>query len=159
MSKKKKLEHLMILGITAGIVLSNSHLYADSTTAKVPDLMSLAKETDGNITYHLMTADELELELNDEGLKQFHSLSPEGQKLALELASRSCNGNNSCKHQNACRSKTNECAGQGNCKGQTICAFSDKNYAVKIAAKVMEERRQELQGKEAKPAATEATKK
>ena len=38
----------------------------------------------------------------------------------------------------------NTCAGQGQCKGQTKCAFSDKNVAVRVAAKKMAEKREAL---------------
>lgn len=95
----------------------------------------------GNLGYHLMTEDELLLELNDEGVKQYKSLSPEGKTLAIKLASQRCAQTNSCKGQNACKTDSNDCAGLGECKGQSKCGFSDKNLAVKIAAKLMAEKR------------------
>nr|MBA3603983.1 hypothetical protein [Parachlamydiaceae bacterium] len=41
----------------------------------------------GNLGYKLMAEDDLLLELNNEGAKQYKSLTPEGQALARELAS------------------------------------------------------------------------
>lgn len=96
---------------------------------------------DGNLGYHLMSEDELMLELNDDGIKQYKSLSEEGKALARELASQRCNNTNKCRGQNACKTDKNDCAGLANCKMQSKCAFSDKNLAVKIAAKLMAEKR------------------
>ncbi len=85
-----------------------------------------------NMNYRLMTEDDLLLELNDEGTKLYQSLSPEGKKLALTVASQYCNGTNECKGLNSCQTEKNKCAGQGSCKGQSKCAISDKNLAVKL---------------------------
>lgn len=147
-----KLTQLMIAGITTGALLSQTGLAAADkkpadASPKKTTLMDLAAETGGNITYQLMTEDELLLQLNDEGTRIYNSLSPEGKKLAIQTASRSCNGSNTCSHLNACKSDSNKCAGQGSCKGQTKCAFSDKNVAVKLAAKKMAEKRLEAQKK------------
>lgn len=148
MAKKRNLAQGMLAGITVGILLSNARLSAeDKKASDFPNLMQLAEESGGNITYHLMTSDEIMLELTPEGAKTFNSLGPDGQKLALEIASRSCNGTNDCKGQNACRTKDNDCAGKGKCKGQTKCAVSDKNLAVKIAAQVMADKRKALEQK------------
>jgi hypothetical protein len=109
------------------------------------DFLELIESTKGNITERQLTEDDLLLELNQNTADLYKSLSPEGQQLALKLASRSCNGNNDCAGTNACRTTNNLCAGQGKCKGLTKCAFSDKNLAVKVAAKKMAEKRKELQ--------------
>ncbi len=94
-----------------------------------------------NTSYHLLTEDELLLQLNDEGIKQYNSLSPEGKKLALKVASAMCQGTNECKGLNACKTDQNDCAGKGKCKGQGKCSISDKNLAVKLVAKKMAEKR------------------
>lgn len=148
--KKKNLIHLVQAGIAAGLLFSpQARIFADNDQDKeaAEKFMKLVQETDGNITYHKMTQDELLLELNEEGAEIYQSLSPEGKALALQMADRSCNNTNACKGENACRTDKNKCAGQGSCKGTTKCAFSDKNLAVKVAAKKMAEKRQQaLQG-------------
>jgi len=95
-----------------------------------------------NLGYHLMSEEELKLELNDKGFAEYKSLSPEGQKLAREVASQRCARTNSCKGLNACATDKNQCAGKGGCKGQTKCGFSDKNLAVKVAAEKMKAKRE-----------------
>lgn len=97
--------------------------------------------SNGNLGYHLFTEDELLVELSEEGAKQYQALTPEGKTLAIKLASQRCGGTNSCKGQNACKTDTNDCAGMGGCKGQSKCALSDKDLAVKIASKLMAEKR------------------
>lgn len=97
-----------------------------------------------NMGYHLMTEDELLLELNDEGVKTYNSLSPEGKKMALEVASMRCAQTNLCKGLNACKTQTNDCAGKGPCKAQGKCAHADKNLAVKLVAEKMARKRAEL---------------
>lgn len=151
--KKQQFIHLMLTGVTAGLLISPQfrHLAAEEKKelgGKTDEnFMKLVEETGGNITYHKMTEEELLLELNQESSNIYYSLSPEGKELALKIASRSCNNTNDCKGENACRTNQNSCAGQGQCKGQTKCAFSDKNLAVKVAAKKMASKRQEaLQG-------------
>lgn len=105
------------------------------------DYSSDLDPNNGNLGYHLMSEDELMLELSDEGAKQYKSLSTEGKALALKLASQRCGGSNSCKGQNACKTDSNDCAGKGACKGKSKCAYSDKNLAVKIASQIMAEKR------------------
>jgi hypothetical protein len=96
---------------------------------------------DGNLGYHMMTEQELMLELNPEGVRMYKSLSPEGKALALQVASMRCNASNSCRGLNACKTDKNDCAGQGQCKGQGKCAIADKNLAVKLVYKKMQEKR------------------
>lgn len=97
-----------------------------------------------NLGYHLMTEDELLLELNDNGVKLYKSLSPEGKTLALQVASQRCNGTNSCAGLNACETPSNSCAGKGSCKGTSKCAVADKNLAVKLVADKMAKKRSDL---------------
>lgn len=146
---KRELQLLMVAGITTALLLSNSELSGDEKADS--DFMQLVAHTKGNIASRPLTEDDLLLELNEETAELYTSLSPEGQKLALKLASRGCNGMNDCKGQNACRTNDNSCAGRATCKGKTKCAFSDKNYAVKVAAKLMAEKRKELQSTSSPP--------
>lgn len=125
--KKLNLSALIAMGLVG-------NLYAAST-------YEVADPSHGNMGYKLMTEDELALELNQEGWNLFKSLSPEGKRLALEVASRRCGATNSCKGLNACATDKNNCAGQGSCKGQTKCSLSDKNLAVRLVAKKMAEKR------------------
>lgn len=99
----------------------------------------------GNMGYHLMTEDELMLELNAEGIKMYQSLDDEGKALARRTASQRCNGTNECKGLNACADDQHSCAGKGGCKGKGKCAFADKNLAVKVVAEKMAKKRAELQ--------------
>lgn len=141
---QKELHRLMMAGITVGLCFSSYPLTGEEKKVS-SDFLELVASTNGNIASREMTKDDLLLELNQEGADLFNSLSLEGQELALKLASRGCNNMNECKGQNACRTDRNKCAGQGACKAQTKCAFSDKNLAIKVAARKMAEKRQELQ--------------
>lgn len=126
-------------------------LVADKETPKstLPPTQSPSNEykddkddkNDGNLGYHLMTEEELLLELNDEGIKLYNKLSPEGKELARYVASQRCNGTNKCKGLNACQTEKNECAGKGSCEGLGKCAFSDKNLAVKVVSDKMAQKR------------------
>lgn len=82
--------------------------------------------------------------LNAQGKSAYNSLSPEGKKLALQLANAECKGKNDCKGLNSCKTDKNTCAGKGGCKGQSTCSFKDKNLAVKVAAAKMAEKRNGL---------------
>lgn len=96
------------------------------------------------MNYHLMTEDELLLELNDEGVRMYKGLNAEGKALALKVVSGMCQGANQCEGMNACKSEKNSCAGKGDCAGQGICAFSDKNLAVKVVYDKMAKKREAL---------------
>jgi hypothetical protein len=139
---KSKLNHLMVAGITSGVLCA--HSVHGATPSPNDSLMQRAAETGGNVAHYLMTEDELLIQLNDEGAQVYKSLSPEGKQLALSVASRSCNGTNECAGLNACATDSNKCAGLGTCKGQTKCAISDPNLAVKLVAKKMAEKREKV---------------
>ncbi len=102
---------------------------------------SQSNPNDGNLGYHLMSEEELMLELNSEGIKLYNNLNQHGKALALQVASARCNGMNSCSHLNACRTEKNTCAGMAACKGQGKCAFSDKNLAVRLVYQKMKGKR------------------
>ncbi len=143
--KKRDLGKLAIIGIASGLFMT-------------PTLQGQEKETSAgkadeyeedpnseNEGYYLMSEQELFLNLNRKGRELYESLSPEGKKLALKVASRRCNGANECKGLNACKTEDNDCAGKGECKGTTKCAIGDKNLAVKLVAKKMAEKREKTQ--------------
>lgn len=140
--QKHDLRKLALLGLT-GSLLATAALNAASN-ANNKGTTQAANEYDpnnSNMNYHLMTEDELLLELDDKGIKMYKALSPEGKKLALKVASAMCNGTNECKGLNACQTDKNECAGKGQCKGQGKCAISDKNLAVKLVSDKMAQKR------------------
>lgn len=146
--KRRDLKKLALLGITGGIVLSqqlqadeeidqykiqvSSLLAANSSNSTHGPAMSDEDPNAGNLGYHLMTEDELMLELNTEGQRMFNEMSPKYKKMALEVASARCANTNACKGLNACKTEKNDCAGKASCKGQGKCGISDKNLAVRL---------------------------
>lgn len=127
------------------IVASRDVTATTDSKYKAPDAAKEdSKDSDpnaGNLGYYLMTEDELLIELNDEGVKKYKSLSPEGKKLALEVASMRCASTNACQGLNACKTEHNDCAGKGSCKGQGKCAIADKNLAVQLVYDKMAQKR------------------
>lgn len=91
-----------------------------------------------------MSEEELLMQLDNEGKALYYSLNEEGKALAIQLASATCAASNSCKGMNSCKSANNPCAGQGECKGSSACGFTDKNLAVKVAAKHMVEKMEKM---------------
>jgi hypothetical protein len=146
--QKRRLNRLALMGILGGL-LAVQHAHAE-TESKPPPPVEAAKDkaqpqdpSEGNLGYHLMTEDELMLELNPEGIKLYKSLDAEGKKLALEVASQRCGKSNKCAGLNACQTDYNACAGKGPCAGKGKCALADKNLAVKIVADKMAKKRAE----------------
>jgi hypothetical protein len=143
--KKKKLLHLALLGLMGTTTIpghaanSSSKQQASALSDKRTDIID---KSDGNMGYHLMTEQELMLELDPEGIKLYNSLDGKGKALAREVASQRCNGTNECKGLNACQTDTNPCAGKGSCRATSKCAFSDKNLAVKVVVKKMAGKRE-----------------
>lgn len=148
--KNKNLKNTILLSVTSGLLINSSLLATSESKSQngskndTTPSSNLEDANKGNIGYHLMTEDELMLEMTDEGAKLYNSLTPEGKALARFVASQRCNGSNECKGLNACQTDTNKCAGEGKCKGTSKCAFSDKNLAVKVVAKKMAEKRSKL---------------
>lgn len=136
--QKHDFKKLALLGISSGILIANqvsADTPATSSTKATESTKSSSKgydPNDGNMNYHLMSEDELKLQLNDEGLRIYNNLDAEGKKLAQKVASALCANTNACKGLGACKSDKNACAGKNECKGKGICAFSDKNLAVKM---------------------------
>lgn len=131
---RRQLKKLVLLGVVSGVIVSNQLHGVDVKNDASKKTVDLNAQNAG---YHLYTEDELLLELNDDGVKLFKSLTPEGKKLALQVASTRCNGTNECAGLNSCETPDNKCAGQGACKGQGKCAIADKNLAVKLVSDKM----------------------
>lgn len=142
MKQKSSLKKLAFLGLASGLLAITQQALAHETNASQSTQMD---PNAGNLGYHLMTEEELLLELNDEGAKLYQSLDTKGKELAREVASMRCAGTNLCKGLNACSTEKNDCAGKGACKGQGKCGISDKNFAVKLAAKKMGQKRMQAQ--------------
>lgn len=154
--KKRDFLNLALTGISTGALVTSPLAAATtqkssaSSKEKSENITSDSKKSeyndanDGNMNYHVMTADELLLQLDPEGIKVYNSLSPEGKGLALLVASQMCDHTNQCAGLNACQTEKNKCAGQGSCKGTGKCSFSDKNVAVRLVAKKMAEKRAQL---------------
>lgn len=138
MKKNQTLTPLAFSGLLAALAVSTP------LKGNEPDPIAAMKTVDaekGNLNYHLMTSDELLIELDDQGTKLYNSLDSEGKRLALFVASQRCQGSNACKGLSACATDSHECAGKGSCKGTTKCGMSDKNLAVKLAAETMAKKR------------------
>jgi len=162
--KKNDLKKLALMGLSGGILILNPAIAKAATAVNSPkpshksiaDAADDKKKTDtdkkkadvdyneGNVGYHLYSEEELLLELDASGTKLYQSLTPEGKALALQVASARCDHTNACKGLNACKTDKNECAGKGGCKGMGKCALADKNLAVKLAAKKMAEKRNQV---------------
>lgn len=138
--KKNDFKKIALLGLSGGLFLSGA-LHADSS--KEENTSENVDPADGNLGYHVMTEDELLLQLNPKGIAMYKALTPEGKGLALLVASMRCAGTNQCKGLNACDQEQNKCAGKGDCKGKGKCGFSDKNLAVKIVSEKMAQKRAE----------------
>ena len=156
--KRREFKTLALMGLASGLLLSNE---ASATQGKLQNLSAINNNStkiafqsskssnnnsnedpnDSNLGYHMMTEDELQLELNDQGNKMYNSLSPQGKKLALQVASMRCAKTNPCAGLNACATDKNDCAGKGKCQGTGKCAVSDKNLAVKLVYQKMAKKR------------------
>ncbi len=136
-------------GCGGAAIADNEHAKPVTAPAPIPKDNSKKDDAknnpnDQNVGYHVLTDDELTLELNDEMLKAYQAMSPETKALTRLVASARCNGTNECKGLNACKTETNSCAGKGSCKGQGKCAFSDKNLAVRVVVEKMKDKRNAL---------------
>ncbi len=132
--KKNEMRKMALIGLSTGLLISSGLSAITLDKEKVGKAADPKDANDGNVGYHLMTEDELLLELNSDGTALYKSLDPKGKELARFVASMHCNGSNACKGLNACQTDKNDCAGKGACKGKGKCAISDKNLAVKLVA-------------------------
>lgn len=162
--KKQNLKSLAITGLAAGLLVSSQGISAEKakqqpvaqqgkattapkkTAAKEDSFDTAFEKYDGNITYHLMTEEELKRELTPSGQKMYDSLTPEYKELARKVASTTCSGMNPCAGFGGCRSKDNACSGQNKCEGKGTCATSDKNISVKRVYDKMVEKRAKAAG-------------
>lgn len=139
--KKNHLKTLAVVGILSGVMVVTQSLNGEATPKADENAKKERSPDDGNMGYHLMTEEELLLELTPEGIKLYNQLDEAGKTLAREVASMRCNASNQCAGLNACATDDHDCAGKGKCKGQGKCAFSDKNLAVKVVFDKMAEKR------------------
>ncbi len=139
--KRKFLKNAAIFGIASGLMLLDKAGAAEDLKSKPSAITTPSDPNAGNLGYHLMTEDELVNELNDDGYKLYMSMDEEGKALARKVASARCDHTNECKGLNACATDKHGCAGQGDCKHTGKCGMSDKNLAVKIVYKKMQEKR------------------
>lgn len=148
--KKTNLNKVALLGLTSGLIISNqlnAETSAKPTSIAEKKADSKVAETDANdsnMGYHVLTEDELLMELTSDGEKMYNSLSPEGKRLALVEASMRCAKTNECKGLGACKTAEHDCAGLNSCQGQGICAVGDKNLAVKLVYNKMNNKRNAL---------------
>lgn len=136
--RKVNFKKLALLGLTGGAFLTTQ------LSAGQYDSYTADSDTKQDASDQKMTENELMSKLNAEGKKTYQSMDSEGKALALKLANQSCAGKNDCKGLNSCKTDKNTCAGNGSCKGTSKGPFTDKNMAVKVAAKKMAEKRSNL---------------
>lgn len=143
--KRRDFVQLALAGLSSGILVTSQLSAANaqsatstkSSSADAKSSNSQATEdskdaNDGNMNYHVMSEDELLMQLSPEGIAMYKGLNSKGKQLALLVASAMCDHTNECKGLNACQTDDHTCAGKGSCKGTGKCAFSDKNLAVKL---------------------------
>jgi hypothetical protein len=145
--KKCDFKKLVMTGLIGGLI-AVQHGEAQAENATKDESKDTAKgkaydPNDSNLNYHLMSEDELLLELSPEGIAMYKTLDPEGKTLVRQVASMRCAGTNLCAGLNACKSDKNECAGKSDCRGKGICGLSDKNLAVKLVRDKMAKKRAE----------------
>lgn len=141
MNKKKTFKQFAYLGLTGAVLLTHQ-LSAAQTNPSQDDYIKQFKDSVNNdLSKKMLSEDELLEQLDANGKRQYKSLDPQGKQLAREIASQKCAGLNDCKGRNVCKSDKNACEGQADCKGKSICGATDKNQAVRIAAKKMAEKR------------------
>ncbi|MBA3971309.1 MAG: hypothetical protein H0X46_04075 [Bacteroidetes bacterium] len=158
--KKHNFKKIALLGVSVGLLngqivaaeksapknLSQDNTVSPADTTKTTSDTTTIDPAGGNMNYHLMTEEELLLELNEEGTALYKQLSPQGKALALHTASQMCAGGNQCKGLGACADDKHDCAGKNSCEGKGKCAIADKNLAVKLVSKKMEGERAKMNG-------------
>lgn len=166
--KKRNLRKLALLGLTSGLMLNGAAVAKEKSSLTPEQLESLLAihhcrapdgcrgvtanpnspkpdvpdRNDGNLGYHVMTEEELMLELNAQGRALYQKLDADGKRLARLVASQRCNETNECSGLNGCQTDKNDCAGQGSCKGTSKCSVADKNLAVKLVSDKLAKKRQ-----------------
>lgn len=140
------LKELILVGVTMGLLTETASASDNDHQEKLSLYEQMKQSEGGNFGYHLMTEEELLLELNQAGADLYYQLTPAGKRLARIVASQRCDGRNPCKGLNACRTDKNDCAGQGACRGQGKCSTSDKNLAIKLVTKKLATERAKVLG-------------
>lgn len=148
--KRQDFIQLALVGLSSGMLVT-SQLSAATKSATTKDTYAKSNDkdsdaNDGNMNYHVMSEDELLLQLNPEGVAIYKGLDNKGKQLALLVASAMCDHTNQCAGLNACQTDEHACAGKGTCKGTSKCAFSDKNLAVKLVRDKMAGKRASING-------------
>jgi hypothetical protein len=139
MKTKNDWKKLAVMGLSTGVLaVSGIAEGADRHSQTNSEEVDI---NDGNLNYHLLSDDEMRIELSPQGLQIYDSLDEEGKALAREVASSRCNGTNQCAGLNACKTDQNACLGKGTCKYTTKCSISDKNVAVKLVRDKMAKKR------------------
>jgi hypothetical protein len=142
---KKNFKDLILLGLSGSLLTSANLTAAEGTKADASKDDAEKNAAYGNMNYHLMTDEDMKLELSPEGLNLYNQLDDEGKKLARTVASQRCAQSNICKGLNACATDKNTCAGKGDCKGKSKCGFSNKDLAVKVVfEKLQKQKRDQL---------------
>lgn len=134
MKQSAKLKHLALLGLSTGLVFGCQSSDSSNGNDSQEEQAALISES------------ELLALLDAESKELFNALNDEGKALAITLASQQCAGKNGCAGLNSCADDNNACAGEGGCGGQSKGPFTDKNLAVKVAAKHMQEQRENANG-------------
>lgn len=149
--KREKFIKLAMMGLSSGLLIANDIEASEEGGGSSAQKESKGcggmsgcggsghdyEEDNGNIGFHILSEEELLLQLSEKGEKLYMSLSDSGKELARKVASQRCNGTNECKGLNACKTEEHACAGHGACKGLSKCGFSDKNLAVKVVWRKM----------------------
>jgi hypothetical protein len=147
MKKKINLKKIALMGMAGGALMAQSQADAAQQQNNNSYRGNSSYTADGldtsvqNSSNKALSERDFLSQLNSEGKSTYQSLNKEGKELALKLASQSCKGQNACKGLNSCKTKDNACAGKGGCQGTSKGPFTDKNAAVKVAAKHMAEKR------------------
>jgi hypothetical protein len=145
---KQHFKQLALLGMAGGLLIASDASAEEKksqtqTTKESPkNAASPDNPSYGNEGYHLMSDDDLKMELNDSGIKLYNSLDAKGKELARKVASQRCAGTNECKGLGSCANEKHSCIGKNDCRGQSVCGISDKNIAVKLVAEKMAQKRQ-----------------
>jgi hypothetical protein len=147
--KNKEFTKIALMGLASGLLISNELsaagiMYRPHSQTRLMLVAEALNPAEGNLGYHVMTEEELLLELNTEGAKDYENLTPEGKRLARVVASQRCNGTNECANLASCKTDKHECAGKNTCKGTTICAIGDKNLAIRLVKNKMAMKREQL---------------
>lgn len=136
--QSKILQTMAVIGISALVEASDDASPESEITVHY-------HESDPEIIPGHIFESSLTPELSKSGHYFYDQFDRDGQALAYTLVQQECKGKNNCRGMNSCKLEgINHCAGLAQCKGKGNGYFEDKNLAIKVAAKLMAERRLEL---------------